>query len=151
MNLMGAGVNFLDQPAEAASQGTTGFWQTQPAAPVRNALLPDGDKNLDTPDGAQNKAGLRKVRRLLLPKTFVWEGSPPFDYGHPAETLAEGSSPTAGIAWGLLVAERQFRRVIGYREIPLLLSSIENAASKKSAAPVAKGAREIGRASCRER
>ena len=60
MNLMGAGVNFLDQPAEAAIQGTNEFWQIQAAAPVRNALLPDGDKNLDTPDGAQNKAGLRK-------------------------------------------------------------------------------------------
>jgi hypothetical protein len=35
-----------------------------------------------------------------------------------------------------LVAERQFRRVIGYRQIPLLLSSMANAASKK---PIAKG------------
>jgi putative transposase len=32
---------------------------------------------------------------------------------------------------GLLVAERQFRKVIGYRQIPLLLSSIANAVSKK--------------------
>jgi transposase-like protein len=38
---------------------------------------------------------------------------------------------------GLLVAERQFRRVIGYRHIPLLLSSMANAVSKK---PIAKGA-----------
>jgi hypothetical protein len=38
---------------------------------------------------------------------------------------------------GLLVAERQFRKVIGYRQIPLLLSSMANAVSKKS---VAKGA-----------
>jgi transposase-like protein len=37
---------------------------------------------------------------------------------------------------GLLVAEQQFRKVIGYRHIPLLLSSL-NAVSKK---PVAKGA-----------
>ena len=37
---------------------------------------------------------------------------------------------------GLLVAERQFRRVIGHRQIPLLLSSMANAASKKS---IAKG------------
>lgn len=37
---------------------------------------------------------------------------------------------------GLLVAERQFRKVIGYRQIPLLLSSLANAASK----PIAKGA-----------
>ena len=38
---------------------------------------------------------------------------------------------------GLLVAERQFRKVIGHRQIPLLLSSMANAASKKS---IAKGA-----------
>jgi transposase-like protein len=37
---------------------------------------------------------------------------------------------------GLLVAERQFRKVIGFRQIPLLLSSMANAVSKK---PVAKG------------
>lgn len=39
---------------------------------------------------------------------------------------------------GLLVAERQFRRVIGFRQIPLLLSSMANAASKKSAAKESK-------------
>jgi len=38
---------------------------------------------------------------------------------------------------GLLVAERQFRKVIGHRQIPLLLSSMANAVSKKS---LAKGA-----------
>lgn len=38
---------------------------------------------------------------------------------------------------GLLVAERQFRKVIGHRQIPLLLSSMATAASKKS---LAKGA-----------
>jgi transposase-like protein len=38
---------------------------------------------------------------------------------------------------GLLVAERQFRRVIGHRQIPLLLSSMTNIVSKKS---IAKGA-----------
>jgi hypothetical protein len=37
----------------------------------------------------------------------------------------------------LLVAERQFRKVIGYREIPMLLSSMANAVSKKSANGVA--------------
>jgi putative transposase len=37
---------------------------------------------------------------------------------------------------GLLVAERQFRKVIGHRQIPLLLSSMANAVSKK---PIAKG------------
>jgi putative transposase len=38
---------------------------------------------------------------------------------------------------GLLVAERQFRKVIGFRQIPLLLSSLTNAVAKK---PIAKGA-----------
>ena len=38
---------------------------------------------------------------------------------------------------GLLVAERQFRKVIGHRQIPLLLSSMAAVASKKS---LAKGA-----------
>ena len=38
---------------------------------------------------------------------------------------------------GLLVAERQFRRVIGHRQIPVLLSSLANAVSRN---PIAKGA-----------
>src|ERR1700682_4402655 len=38
---------------------------------------------------------------------------------------------------GLLVAERQFRIVIGHRQIPLLLSSLATAVSKK---PIVKGA-----------
>jgi transposase-like protein len=38
---------------------------------------------------------------------------------------------------GLLVAERQFRKVIGFRQIQLLLSSLANAVAKK---PIAKGA-----------
>src|SRR5882724_5608298 len=38
---------------------------------------------------------------------------------------------------GLLVAERQFRKVIGFRQIPLLVSSMANAVSRK---PIAKGA-----------
>ena len=37
---------------------------------------------------------------------------------------------------GLLVAERQFRKVIGHRQIPVLLSAMTNAVSKK---PIAKG------------
>lgn len=41
------------------------------------------------------------------------------------------------IASGLLVAERQFRKVIGYREIPMFMDSMLNAAAKK---PIAKGA-----------
>jgi hypothetical protein len=38
---------------------------------------------------------------------------------------------------GLLVAEQQFRKVIGFRQIPLLLSSMANTVSQK---PVAKKA-----------
>jgi len=38
---------------------------------------------------------------------------------------------------GLWVAERQFRKVIGHRQIPLLLASMANAVAKK---PIAKGA-----------
>ena len=38
---------------------------------------------------------------------------------------------------GLLVAERQFRKVVGYRQIPHVLSAMANAVSKK---PIAKGA-----------
>src|SRR5438105_7217824 len=41
------------------------------------------------------------------------------------------------IGSGLLYAERQVRRVIGHRQIPLLLASMANAVSKK---PIAKGA-----------
>jgi len=41
------------------------------------------------------------------------------------------------IASGLVVAERQFRKVVGYREIPMFLISMQNAAAKK---PIAKGA-----------
>ena len=44
---------------------------------------------------------------------------------------------SGGSAQALLVAERQFRKVIGHRQIPLLLSSMANAVSKK---PIAKGA-----------
>ena len=39
---------------------------------------------------------------------------------------------------GLLVAERQFRKVIGHKQIPLLLSSMANAVSKQSIAKQAK-------------
>ena len=46
--------------------------------------------------------------------------------------VGQGRQPGSG----LLVAERQFRKVIGYRQIPLLLSSMANAVSRK---PIAKG------------
>jgi putative transposase len=41
------------------------------------------------------------------------------------------------IASGLIVAERQFRKVIGYREIPMFMDSMIHAVAKK---PIAKGA-----------
>ena len=42
------------------------------------------------------------------------------------------------IASGLLVAERQFRKVIGHREIPMFISSMANIGGSKK--PIAKGA-----------
>ena len=42
------------------------------------------------------------------------------------------------IAYGLLVAERQFRKVIGHREIPMFISSMANISGSKK--PIAKGA-----------
>jgi putative transposase len=47
----------------------------------------------------------------------------------------EGDQIERWVGSGLLVAEQQFRKVIGFRQIPLLLSSITNAASHK---PIAK-------------
>jgi hypothetical protein len=47
----------------------------------------------------------------------------------------EGQQFERWVGSGLLVTERQFRRVIGYRQIPLLLSTMANAVSKK---PIAK-------------
>ena len=41
------------------------------------------------------------------------------------------------IASGLMVAERQFRKVVGYREIPMFTVSMQSALAKK---PIAKGA-----------
>jgi transposase-like protein len=49
----------------------------------------------------------------------------------------EGDHIERWVGSGLLVAERQFRKVIGHRQIPLLLASIATAVSKKS---LAKGA-----------
>jgi transposase-like protein len=49
----------------------------------------------------------------------------------------DGDQIERWVGSGLLVAERQFRKVIGYRQIPLLLSVMANTVSKK---PVAKGA-----------
>lgn len=49
----------------------------------------------------------------------------------------DGDQIERWVGSGLLVAERQFRKVIGYRQIPLLLSSMTNAVSQK---PVAKNA-----------
>jgi len=46
----------------------------------------------------------------------------------------EGDHIERWVGSGLWVAERQFRKVIGYRQIPMLLSSMTNAVSKKSVA-----------------
>ncbi len=48
----------------------------------------------------------------------------------------DGDQIERWVGSGLLVAERQFRKVIGYRQIPILLSTMANAVSKK---PIAKG------------
>ena len=40
---------------------------------------------------------------------------------------------------GVLVAERQFHKVQGYREIPSLLTALANGASKKAVAEEVKG------------
>lgn len=49
----------------------------------------------------------------------------------------DGDQIERWVGSGLLVAEQQFRKVIGYRHIPALLSALNEAASKK---PLAKGA-----------
>jgi putative transposase len=49
----------------------------------------------------------------------------------------DGDQIERWVGSGLLVAERQFRKVIGFRQIPLFLSSMANVVAKKS---VAKGA-----------
>lgn len=49
----------------------------------------------------------------------------------------QGDQIERWVGSGLLVAERQFRKVIGHRQIPLLMSSLAQAVSKKS---IAKGA-----------
>ena len=49
----------------------------------------------------------------------------------------EGDQIERWVGSGLLVAEQQFRKVIGYRQIPLLLSAMANAVSQK---PVARKA-----------
>jgi putative transposase len=52
----------------------------------------------------------------------------------------DGDHVERWVASGLLVAENQFRKVIGYRHIPALLSAMENAVSKTSKKAVAKEA-----------
>jgi hypothetical protein len=49
----------------------------------------------------------------------------------------EGDQIERWVGSGLLVAQQQFRKVIGFRQIPLLLSSLANALSSK---PIAKKA-----------
>jgi hypothetical protein len=52
----------------------------------------------------------------------------------------EGDQIERWVASGLLVAEDQFRKVIGYHHIPALLSAMESAASKLSKKTIAKQA-----------
>ncbi|HEY3453885.1 MAG TPA: hypothetical protein VGK64_04730, partial [Bryobacteraceae bacterium] len=49
----------------------------------------------------------------------------------------DGDQIERWVGSGLLVAEQQFRKVIGFRQIPLLLSSMANTVSHK---PIAKKA-----------
>jgi len=49
----------------------------------------------------------------------------------------DGDQIECWVGSGLLVAERPFRKVIGHRQIPLLLSSMANAVGDK---PITKGA-----------
>ena len=48
----------------------------------------------------------------------------------------DGDQIERWVGSGLLVAERPFRKVIGYRQIPILLSTMANTVSKK---PIVKG------------
>jgi transposase-like protein len=48
----------------------------------------------------------------------------------------DGDHVERWIASGLVVAEQQFRKVVGYREIPTFIASMQNASKK----PIAKGA-----------
>ena len=52
----------------------------------------------------------------------------------------DGDQIERWVASGLLVAEDQFRKVVGYRHIPTLLSAMESAASKLSRKTIAKQA-----------
>jgi len=49
----------------------------------------------------------------------------------------DGDHMERWIASGLVVAERQFRKVVGYREIPMFIASMQSGLAKK---PIAKGA-----------
>jgi hypothetical protein len=57
--------------------------------------------------------------------------------GRNVKRWREGDQIERWVGSGLLVAEQQFRKVIGYRQIPLLLSAMANAVSQK---PVARKA-----------
>ena len=50
----------------------------------------------------------------------------------------DGDQIERWVGSGLLVAERQFRKVIGHRQIPMLLASMANAVTKKSLAKALK-------------
>ena len=75
--------------------------------------------------------------------TVVFSVAPSRNPNSAARSL-EGDQIERWVASGLLVAEDQFRKVIGYRHIPALLSAWK-AASKLSKKTIAKQAARISR------
>jgi hypothetical protein len=57
-------------------------------------------------------------------------------HGDGGQSASDLSNPVVAACCGegLLVAERQFRKVQGYREIPTLLTALANTVSKKGVA-----------------
>jgi len=104
-------------------------------------------------DGSQSaqRAAWKKAWKKRSPFTSARAGSaPPYPVLHERDRVSlfivetvcrnvkrwrDGDHIERWVASGLLVAERQFRKVIGHRQIPLLLSSMATLFSKK---PIAK-------------
>ena len=86
-----------------------------------------------------HKLGVPEQLRRTLASTNVIESAFSIveDVCRKVKRWRTGDQIEWWVGSGLLVAERQFRKVIGFRQIPLLLSSMANAVSKK---PIAKGA-----------
>jgi putative transposase len=83
-----------------------------------------------------HKLGVPEQLRKTLSSTNVIESA--FSIVQTAcrnvKRWRDGDHVERWVASGLIVAERQFRKVIGYRDIPILLSSLEKELSKKSVA-----------------